>query len=738
MQKQIAKGLFSLFSPEGRRGRLSILLFHKVPRFADPLVPDELCLRQFEQVLDWLETYANVIPLSEALKAIRLGRLPSRSVVLTFDDGYSDWLDTVAPTLMRRNMPATFFLSTQQFEGPALWHERILEAVRALPERGAILPYGFGAFRNLESTACRARLINGLQERLKYSSLSERTREIESLEAQSSGLLLRAKRFSADSARSLHSSGFEIGAHTSQHPILSECNEYEARSEIAGCREELQNIVRGKITSFAYPNGRAKRDFDASHVRMVQEAGYDCAVATGGGAVTVNANIFQLPRFSPWGGGHLKTAYQMIRNMLSPDSKIQVAMTTPANPPVRALLVASTFPPIHGGSAVVYESLCKHMPRGTIRVLTARENYLTKKEIPGWLDYDKKATFPIDRINYLRPLMLPPPLNIAVSIYRLLFQDLPLYANVLWSAVRLVKRHHINLICVGELVTTSWLGLALRKLFGCRLLIYVHGEEITTTTGGRLHGARRQAYLEASDKVVAVSSFTCDALTNIMNISPNSVTLLENGVDTEIFTPGEKNIELLTKYSLTSKKIVLTVGRLVPRKGMDMGIRAMAKVVRQFPETHYVIVGDGEYRHALMELIADLNLEKSVTLIGKVSEQDLISWFRTCEFFLMPNRTMPDGDTEGFGLVFREANACGKPVIGGRAGGAVEAVIHNETGFLVDGNDVDEISLSILRLLSDPDLTKSLGQRGLIVARENTTKIMADRFHSVCIRVLRD
>jgi len=102
----------------------------------------------------------------------------------------------------------------------------------------------------------------------------------------------------------------------------------------------------------------------------------------------------------------------------------------------------------------------------------------------------------------------------------------------------------------------------------------------------------------------------------------------------------------------------------------------------------------------------------------------------------MPNRTMPDGDTEGFGLVFREANACGKPVVGGRAGGAVEAVVDGETGFLVDGNDVDDIAKAVIKILTNPDLAQTLGQRGLKLALENNTKTVSARFLRVCERLL--
>jgi len=299
-----------------------------------------------------------------------------------------------------------------------------------------------------------------------------------------------------------------------------------------------------------------------------------------------------------------------------------------------------------------------------------------------------------------------------------------------------VRRHDINLVCIGELVTGTWLGIALRKLFGCKLVIYVHGEEITTRTDGRM-GSKRKQFLLAADKVVAVSSFTCDAMSD-MGVPPGAMVLIQNGVDIEHFTPGERDSELIARHRLQGKQVILTVGRLVPRKGADMAVRAMKQVVARRPDVHYLIVGDGELRTELEQLIAAEGLQDAVTLVGKVSDDELLRYLRLCDLFLMPNRTMPDGDTEGFGLVFREANACRKPVIGGRAGGVVEAVEDGVSGLLVDGTSPDEIAAAVERILGDPALAARLSEGGLTLAREHSTKAVAHKFLRTCERLLRD
>jgi glycosyltransferase involved in cell wall biosynthesis/peptidoglycan/xylan/chitin deacetylase (PgdA/CDA1 family) len=733
------RNMLSVLSSAGPSARLSVLLFHKVPIHADPLASSELNLARFEQILDFVGANANVLPLSEASAALKRGTLPARAVALTFDDGYAEWIDNVAPALLLRQMPATFFITTGQFEGGVLWHERILAAVRALPARGAQLPAGMGIYADLDVPGCRERLVEQLQERFKYAPLDLRLEAIAQLESQACRALILPHGFDAASVRTLHSKGFEIGAHTVHHPILSECTVQQARAEIADCKAELESIIGGAVHAFAYPNGRPGKDFGQEHVDMVRAAGYRTAVTTSIGVARSRTDPFQLPRFTPWGLSDERIAFQLGRNMLTKPVQVTLPVQDPnAGAPatdVRCLMVASTFAPIHGGSAVVYENLCRHMPGGSIRVLTASTSYQNKQEIPGWREHDANQAFPVDRIPLLRPPMLPPPSNKLISLLRLVAQDLPVYAKVLYKAAGIVRRNDINVVCVGELVTGSWLGIALKKIFGCKLIIYVHGEEITTRTDGRL-GRKRKQFLLAADKIVSVSSFTCDAM-SALDVPPQSMVLIPNGVDIDRFTPGERDPELIARHRLQGKQVILTVGRLVSRKGADMAVRAMKQVVARRPDVHYLIVGDGEIRVELEQLIAAEGLEEWITLVGKVSDDELLGYLRLCDLFLMPNRTMPDGDTEGFGLVFREANACRKPVIGGRAGGVVEAVEDGVSGLLVDGYDTDQIAAAIERILGDAALAERLSEGGLALAREHSTKAVAHKFLRTCERLLR-
>jgi len=406
--------------------------------------------------------------------------------------------------------------------------------------------------------------------------------------------------------------------------------------------------------------------------------------------------------------------------------------------PAACLLVASIFAPIHGGSANVYASLCRLSPPGSIAVLAARRYYDRAEEIAGWAEHDRQCGYPVHRLDLLRPPMLPPPANKLVSAWRFLRTDIPLRARVLLTTLRLIRRHRIGVLCLGELISSAWLGELCRRLTGCRLIYYIHGEEVTTRYDAGSFGNRRLHNLRRADAIIAVSRFTQRTLVDELGLPAERVHLIENAVDTTLFSPGDDDTGFRDRWGVSGKCLVVAVGRLVPRKGFDQTIRGWKTVVARHPSAHLMIVGTGPQQQELEQLIATAGLGDHVTLTGPLSNADLVAAYRSAELFIMPNRTMPDGDTEGFGLVFLEANACGRTVVGGRAGGAVEAVRDGETGLLVDGNSVDEIAAAITRLLDDDTLRHELERGGLAHAQANSWTTRAVQFQSLCHHLVRD
>ncbi len=169
---------------------------------------------------------------------------------------------------------------------------------------------------------------------------------------------------------------------------------------------------------------------------------------------------------------------------------------------------------------------------------------------------------------------------------------------------------------------------------------------------------------------------------------------------------------LKDKCGLRNKKIILTAGRLVERKGHDVVLGALHKLKEKIPQAHYVIIGAGPQKAALELMVKTLKLEDSVTLAGEISDYDLAAWYKICDVFVMISRQLENEDAEGFGIVYLEANMFGKPVIAGKSGGAGEAVLDNETGILVEPTNPEQILNALKNLLENRDEAKRLGENG--------------------------
>jgi phosphatidylinositol alpha-1,6-mannosyltransferase len=264
-------------------------------------------------------------------------------------------------------------------------------------------------------------------------------------------------------------------------------------------------------------------------------------------------------------------------------------------------------------------------------------------------------------------------------------------------------------------------------------VIYVHGEEIPQGTG-YLNKSRVEALMSAS-ALVAVSSFTKNKLVTL-GVPADRITVITNGVDTHRFQPGMRCEEIIDRHGLMNRRILLTLARLDERKGQDMLIQALPQIRAAVPDVVYMVVGEGSYENTLRRLVAKLHLEEVVIFTGAVSNEEVADYYRSCDIYAMPNRTTEDGDTEGFGLVFLEAGACGKAVIGGNAGGVPDAIVHEKTGLLVDGNSPEAIAASCIRLLTETELREKFAANGLANARNNDWAIKTKAFLELCNTVI--
>lgn len=399
----------------------------------------------------------------------------------------------------------------------------------------------------------------------------------------------------------------------------------------------------------------------------------------------------------------------------------------------RCLLISSIFPPIHGGSAVVYENMAR-FGEGDVVVLAPYRHYQTGHVLVGWLDLDKAAPYTVHRMELLRPREHEMNGRLA-SIWSFLTVDLPLKARILARVAGIVRREKIGVVCIGELNSGSWIGSFAKYLFGCKVINYIHGEEVTSKVVFRFYGRNRRKYLHRADAVVAVSGFTRNALIELMGLPGDKIEVIFNGVDVERFAPRPKAHDLVESYAIGNRRVLLSVGRLVERKGIDQVLHALPALLERHPDLHYLIVGEGPDRPRLERIAAAEGVTGRVTFTGRVAAERLADHYALCDLFVLPNRELADGDTEGFGLVFLEANACGKPVVGGRAGGAVEAVHDGQSGLLVDGTNVADITAAIDRILGDEALYASLSEGGLKLAQASGWDSRGRQFRDLCRRL---
>ncbi len=394
--------------------------------------------------------------------------------------------------------------------------------------------------------------------------------------------------------------------------------------------------------------------------------------------------------------------------------------------------VANNFPPGRGGSAVVYGNLAR-CAAGRLVVVAPRVGYADGLPMIGWREHDRCQTYRTERVRLLRTVMAAGPRR---GLDRALFlaADLGIRLRLVATLARLVAGG-VRTICLGELQASGWIARLCAALPGLRTVIYVHGEEITTEDSYDAGHARARRALLASDRIVVVSHFTQRAVAALLGEAQcGRVHLIENGVDSERFSPAPRAPDLVELYRLGGCFTYVSVCRLLEKKGVDTALRAFAAIHAQAPETRYLIVGTGPYRDTLERLAAELGLQDRAIFAGQVADDELVDHYRLGDVFVMPNRELPNGDTEGFGLVFLEANSCGLPVIAGRDGGSTDAVRHGENGLVVDGASVDAVAQAMRQLRDDPALYETLRQRGLAMAAQSGWRAKTDAFLRLCER----
>jgi len=389
------------------------------------------------------------------------------------------------------------------------------------------------------------------------------------------------------------------------------------------------------------------------------------------------------------------------------------------------LIVTTHYRPLIGGALTVYDALASRA-QGAVSILTASTDYITGAEARDWQGFDAGCGYKITRVTEMRQGYLPKGTSIWGRITNRM-KARGLQQKILAATRKCIEENAIDVVCIGAQDALGWLVKPLKKQTKCKVIIYVHGEEVSQAAHSARAERARQGVLNSADGLIAVSSFTADLLHQKYGVPKARIALQNNGVDLTKYN-GELEVEARQKNKLPEGPFVFACGRLVERKGFDQLLEAWPKVVTAVPEVTLVIGGRGPLEAALKKRIAELNIGASTQMPGWMSETSLAAAYGLADIFTMPNRTLPDGDTEGFGLVFLEAAAMGTPSVGGRAGGAVDAIIDGKTGILVDGNDENEISSALIRLLSQDQLRNDMAAQAQAHARSQGWQSKTEEF----------
>ena len=280
-------------------------------------------------------------------------------------------------------------------------------------------------------------------------------------------------------------------------------------------------------------------------------------------------------------------------------------------------------------------------------------------------------------------------------------------------AVGLLREHGCTAVWFGAAAPLGLMAPALRKAGAERLVATTHGHE---AGWAQLPASRQLLHRigESTDTITYLGEYTRSRIAGAL--SPEAaarMVQLPPGVDEKVFHPGSGGAEVRARLGLTDRPVVVCVSRLVPRKGQDTLILAMPRILAREPEAVLLIVGGGPYEKDLRRLVRETGVSDSVRFTGAVPWSDLPAHYGAGDVFAMPCRTRRGGlDVEGLGIVYLEASATGLPVVAGDSGGAPDAVLDGETGWVVRGGSPEEAADRIVALLGDTELRRNMGERG--------------------------
>ena len=393
------------------------------------------------------------------------------------------------------------------------------------------------------------------------------------------------------------------------------------------------------------------------------------------------------------------------------------------------LIMAPWFLPAYsGGAPRLFDDLLRNVTRFDVTVVADRSNASAEdlsrfdEEAPRQRGYKVRRIqdFNLHFTSHTRPLQF--------------VQALSFYQRGLRECRASVADVRPDIIVSENSYPTGWLFNRLG--FDGPLVHFVHGEELALRRGAEKRWFKHEQIrsLRQVDHIICVSRFTAERVAE--SVHWDRISVLPNAVDVDRFVPPADRDALRRQLGWDGHTVLLTVARLVERKGLDHVLMAL-RDARDLPENWlYVIGGKGPLEARLREMARDLGLKERVRFLGFVPDENLPGLYGAADLFIEPNREI-NGDTEGFGIVFLEANACGVPVIGGLAGGTADSIEHGVTGLRVDGDDLSAVRRALSSLMNDSERRAAMGRAGRERAvRDFSVPALASRFEAILQTVL--
>ena len=353
----------------------------------------------------------------------------------------------------------------------------------------------------------------------------------------------------------------------------------------------------------------------------------------------------------------------------------------------KILCITNDFGPRAGGIETFVIGLIERLPFGSVIVYTSAQEESAPYDLK-WLQ-----DFGVEVVRDKAKILLPTP-------------------GVAYCVSALVRERKITTVFFGAAAPLGLLSKGLRRAGVKEIVALTHGHEVWWSKVFPFTLAMKSISRQVNT-LTYLGEFTRNAISkSVTKVAAQSMVKIAPGIDTDHFSPQDAR-ELRNELGLTEKKVIVSVGRLVHRKGQDVLIEAMPAIIKDVPEAHILMIGEGPYRSYLENRVRALGIQERVTFIGRIQYADLPRYICAGDLFVMPSRSRLAGlEVEGLGIVYLEASACGLPVIAGDSGGAPDAVLEGQTGLVVDGTSKLDVAAAVVELLLDPDRSRAMGVRG--------------------------